>query len=544
MSTDSWSDHTNRHIQAPWERDLVLCGETHEDSPFISGSTHECGFPIVWRSSQGAMQSMDFDHCHKSVSYTSNSGAVLNGPMQHLSLSGPLTSTGEEVFTPARRGSISRSIPSTNPYFSDPDLNYSNYGSTLQLSDPIPPLKTQPPWVQTDTIRGYVTNPYFLDPHSCNNGILNAYIARHSSMNEGKAKTTVLSAVKNEFKKSSSGVIGTRISRSVSVKNMSQTEALKTYSRSMSIDSIINVQSPIRQYTKARSLAEEVIENLVRQMVGAQNRPNMVSDMIFNPSKLCIPSGRIHDGDISRMLVQRILLLQLRELGPKLMGMAANEGEFEKQKWAFRDLKNGQIRQDYPSQGLRFLCLQQRFMEVGMETFDVLSKLRTQLPHIASEDGSQGTGILPIAVMAGNPGSTALGLHLFFLQFCPSLQIQTDLVADHVYWKETVEAICVKGLGMVCLSPMEFIKHPSCLRSYRLVFFMNVLGENFQHGEQQSGVGWWDLFWNNLYQNTSAMVLVVIHETCLVWDEIKPRKGLWWFTSVQGEESVHIVRKV
>ncbi|GLJ09912.1 hypothetical protein SUGI_0118120 [Cryptomeria japonica] len=338
-------------------------------------------------------------------------------------------------------------------------------------------------------------------------------------------------------------------SRFVSDRKMPPSEAREqNFLRSLSFESIIinREWDIIPKYTKARTSVEEVMENVMKKMAYAQSRANIVSDMIFNPSNLCRRNDPIDAAaSFSRKLMQRVLLLQLRELEPKLMGLALNEAEFETQIWALNGLENEQIREDYCNIGLRFLFLQQRFLDIGMEAFDVLTKLRSQIPHMTAEDGLQETGILRIAVMAGNPGCSAMGSHLFFLQHFPSLEVQTDLVTEHVGWDGIVEAISVKGMEIVSLAFLEAIKHSTCLKSYRIIIFMNALGNNLQaQEEEQSTIDLWDDFWTNLYQNTNAMVLLAIYETCLVWDEIKPRNGCWWFSGVPDEECIHILRKV
>eukprot|EP00249_Psilotum_nudum_P000690 c12780_g1_i1 orf=364-2376(-) len=312
--------------------------------------------------------------------------------------------------------------------------------------------------------------------------------------------------------------------------------------RNMSFESVTMERTqggPEPRHTKARSLVDGVIESLVEQLVSGKCRPNVLAHMIFCNLKSSSAAAMVGPFTTARLLVERILLIQLRGLTHKLMLVASDDDEFDAQKWALKTQNNRKNEEGLSNEGLRLLRLQKRYLEIGLETFDVLCKIKNKLPHLAAEDTSCGQGVLKIACNGGGPGCGALALYLFFQLLSPSLEVQVDIFAGDSNLKEVVDGISLKGIKFV---GMDALQNPSLLRSYKLIAFVNYLGEKPIDGPPD---GQCQAFWDKIYLNTTAMAVIIVYETVLRWEDIMPNRGQWWCGSAPDQDtSVHIVRKI
>ncbi|KAG6555245.1 hypothetical protein Mapa_003287 [Marchantia paleacea] len=305
-----------------------------------------------------------------------------------------------------------------------------------------------------------------------------------------------------------------------------------------------------QKYSKGRGgMGEGVMDSLIAQLVFAQEKPTVLADMIFSPSK---GSNSLRSSRglfaYARDLVERILLAQVHAMAPSFKEMAVRLGELEKETWEANAHKNeneGPTR--FPNEGYQLLRLQNQFVEAGLETFDMICRIRKQFPSLLmGEDGFASTGLLRIAVFGGGPGCEALGLRLFFMRLLPNLQMQVDIFNRRERWKDIVESISFKGIGYMTVDLFDLVYHPTGLRSYRLLVFLDSLGDGVKRRMSSKGQKFnWEEFWSNLYRNTHAMVVVIIHEKGYPWDEMKPRKGsYWWCSALAEQDQVHVARKM
>ncbi|BBN01190.1 hypothetical protein MPTK1_2g05380 [Marchantia polymorpha subsp. ruderalis] len=305
-----------------------------------------------------------------------------------------------------------------------------------------------------------------------------------------------------------------------------------------------------QKYSKGRGgMGEGVMDSLIAQLVFAQEKPTVLADMIFSPSK---GSNSLRGSRglfaYARDLVERILLAQVHAMAPSFKEMAVRLGELEKETWEANAHKNeteGPTR--FPNEGYQLLRLQNQFVEAGLETFDMICRIRKQFPSLLmGEDGFASTGLLRIALFGGGPGCEALGLRLFFMRLLPNLQMQVDIFNRRERWKDIVESISFKGIGYMTVDLFDLVYHPTGLRSYRLLVFLDSLGDGVQRRTSSKGQKFnWEEFWSNLYRNTHAMVVVIIHEKSCPWEEMKPRKGsYWWCSALAEQDQVHVARKM
>ncbi|CAM6100234.1 unnamed protein product [Calypogeia fissa] len=334
-----------------------------------------------------------------------------------------------------------------------------------------------------------------------------------------------------------------------------------TLNRSMSCNGADDLA---RKFSKGRGgLGEGVLETLVAQLVFAKEKPSMLADMIFCPSKLSSSTTFNYSKGpfaYARDLVERILLAQVHALTPLFKNVAQKSGEFEEATWVLSASKNGEDQEPVPNDGYRLLRLQTQFVEAGLETFDMLCNVRKQFPSLltatandqrggAGAGGNGGVtnaGLLRIGCFGGGPGCEALAIRLFFMRLLPpQVQMQVDIFDRRERWKEIVENISLKGVGLLTVDLFDVVVHPTGLRQYRVLVFIESLGRVMKsHGNAWKSHNWAE-FWSTLFRNTSPGVLVIIHETSCPWEEMKPKAGSnWWCSALAEQELVHIVRKM
>jgi hypothetical protein len=320
-----------------------------------------------------------------------------------------------------------------------------------------------------------------------------------------------------------------------------------TLNRSMSCN---GADELARKYSKGRGgLGEGVLETLVAQLVFAKEKPSMLADMIFCPSKLSssTPSNSKGPFAYARDLVERILLAQVHALTSSFRHIALKSREFEDATWALSPFTNGRVQENFPNEGYRLLRLQTQFVQAGLGTFDILCGVRKQYPSLLNSAANDlRGGLLRIACLGGGPGCEALAIRLFFMRLLPpQVQMQVDMFDKREQWKEIVESISLKGVGLLTVDLFDVIMHPTGLRSYRLLVFLDSLGRVMKsHGSAWKSYNWAE-FWSTLFRNTSPGVVVIIHETSCPWEEMMPIKGSnWWSSALAEQELVHVVRKM